>query len=68
MNPLRQHIVNTGTRAAHLAEQLGISRGAMADILSGRRTPGLALALRIEAATGVPPQAWSQAEHNEATP
>jgi transcriptional regulator with XRE-family HTH domain len=59
MNPLRQHIVKTGTRAKHLAERLGISRGAMADILSGRRTPGLHLALRIEAETGVPPQAWS---------
>ncbi len=60
MNPLRQHIVKTGTRAKHLAERLGISRGAMADLLSGRRTPGLQLALRIEAETGVPVQAWSQ--------
>ncbi len=43
-----------------LAEKLDISVGAVNDILSGRRTPGLQLAIKIEDLTGIPPRAFSE--------
>ena len=42
------------------ADRLGISEGHLSDLLRGRRTPSLALAIRIEQAYGIPASAWTQ--------
>lgn len=42
-----------------LAQLLDMHESTLSHILSGRRRPGLATALRIEAATGIPVYAWS---------
>lgn len=49
---LSTHIEQTGTPKAAFARKLNISPGTLADFLSGRRTPGLSLAVRIEHETG----------------
>ena len=40
-----------------LAKKLGVSRSYISFLASGKRQPGLKLALRIEAVTGVPAEA-----------
>lgn len=70
MLKLKEHLANTGMRQVVLARMIGISQGHMSDILAGRRTPGLALAGRIAAATGgkVPVSSWLDADHSPKTP
>jgi transcriptional regulator with XRE-family HTH domain len=48
-----------GTQNA-AAERLEISAGHLSDLLSGRRTPSLRLALKIQSEYGVPVTAWSE--------
>lgn len=46
------------TLARSLTEKVGVKGGHAYDLANGRRTPSLALALRIEKALGIPPSAW----------
>ncbi len=50
-----------GTQTA-AAQRLGISQGALNDLLSGRRTPSLRLSLAIQSAYGIQPAAWTKQE------
>lgn len=42
-----------------LADLVGLHETTLSQILSGRRRPGLDIAVRIEAVTGVPVESWS---------
>jgi DNA-binding XRE family transcriptional regulator len=43
-----------------LARHLGINVSTLNDILHGRKTPSLTLALKIESVTGIPPKTFSR--------
>lgn len=51
MTDLRKHLSSQNITQAAFADMLGISRGYLSEILSGEKTPGLELAVRIETAT-----------------
>jgi transcriptional regulator with XRE-family HTH domain len=42
-----------------LADLLHVGRPYLSQLLSGQRNPGLAMAVRIEDATGIPARAWA---------
>jgi transcriptional regulator with XRE-family HTH domain len=44
-----------------LAEQVGISEPHLSRILTGKRTPSLPIAVKLEAATGVPARDFARA-------
>lgn len=48
---LSQYLTETETPQRAFAQRIEVSPGYLHDILHGRRTPGLAVALRIAAAT-----------------
>lgn len=54
------HIRDSGRTRAQWADELGVSRSFMSDLLNGNRRPSLELAVRIERATGgrVPAISW----------
>lgn len=64
MQNLLAHIEASGITRAEWARRFEISQGTLADFISGRRTPGLALAFRIESETGgaVPAAAWVRSD------
>jgi transcriptional regulator with XRE-family HTH domain len=45
-----------------IARQLGVHHTTINQILTGRRTPGLALAAHIERITGIPAASWVATE------
>lgn len=49
---ITEYMSNTGCTLAELARRCECEASTLADLRSGRRTPSLALALRIKAATG----------------
>jgi len=52
--PLATYLKNTaGATQGSLAQRVGVSRSYMSLLVSGKRQPGVPLALRLEAATGV---------------
>lgn len=52
MMTLSQFLLETQTSQRAFAHQVEVSPGYLHDIVTKRRTPGLAVALRISAATG----------------
>lgn len=60
MEKLQQFLNASGTRQSALAGTLGITRGYMSELVSGRKVPSLPLAFQIERATAgaVPVDAW----------
>jgi transcriptional regulator with XRE-family HTH domain len=60
MEKLQQFLTASGTRQSALADTLGINRGYMSELVSGRKIPSLPLATRIEQATAgaVPVGCW----------
>lgn len=48
-----------------MAAMFGITDSYLSQVLSGRRRPGLDIAVRIEALTGVPVQSWSDTSLSE---
>lgn len=64
MRKFRAYIDASADPQRTIAGRLGISSGHLGDLLSGRRTPGLELAVRIEAATdgAVPVSSWFEAQ------
>lgn len=54
---LADYLEQTGKTQDSLAERLGVSVSYVCLLVSGRRQPSLPLAIRIEAATGVPVEA-----------
>ncbi|WP_210526340.1 helix-turn-helix transcriptional regulator [Rubellimicrobium arenae] len=68
MSTLEQYLAENGIKQAAFAASISISRGALADLLTGRRTPSLALAKRISDATsgGVPMEIWLRDQHTSA--
>jgi transcriptional regulator with XRE-family HTH domain len=56
---LRAWMERTGRSYDEVAETLGISKSYISNLLTGGRTPSLALAIRIAAVTGVPVSLWA---------
>lgn len=58
--PLANFIGNARGRVTEFARELGVSKGAVHDLITGRRKPGLELATKIEKATAgkVPAASW----------
>lgn len=61
---LREYRKAHGIKQKDLAKSLGVSNPYLCDIEKGKRTPGLALAVRIEDATkgAVPATSWIKRE------
>jgi transcriptional regulator with XRE-family HTH domain len=57
---LREWLDDRDQTQTWLADQLDISVGMVNDILQGRKSPGLQLAIKIEKLTGIPPRAFSE--------
>lgn len=55
---LKAYLLKRGQTQRAMALQLGITDAHMSDIIHGKETPGLALAVRIEDATGIPTRTW----------
>jgi transcriptional regulator with XRE-family HTH domain len=55
-------------RQNELADLLGLTDSYLSQILSGRRRPGLDIAVRIETLTGVPVESWADTSVSEAEP
>lgn len=55
---LRQWIDRSKLNQLEAAEVMGFDKTALNHILTGKRTPGLQNALKIERATGIPVEAW----------
>ena len=62
MQKLRHHIDRLGISQTAFAERLGVSKGYLSQILSGKREPSRELIQRIDQATEghVPPAVWFQ--------
>jgi len=60
---LAEFISKSGKSRAAFAEKIGISRSYLSEILSGKRRPGLVLAVSIERETcgAVPASSWVDA-------
>lgn len=67
MEKLKAHLTRTKTRQLEFARSLGISQSYVSEMLSGKRTPSLAMAGRIASATKgrVPVSAWIKPEESE---
>jgi transcriptional regulator with XRE-family HTH domain len=55
---LRDYMERCRMKQKDLAALLGVTDAYLSQILSGRRSPGLSTALRIEDCTGVPARSW----------
>jgi len=57
---LKKYFIASGIKQSDLADRLGISQAFLSQLLNGRRTPSLELAVRIERLTGgaVPAASW----------
>lgn len=49
------------------ARRVGLTQSGLNDIMSGRRRPSLAIAVRIESLTGVPAQWWAATRNRAAS-
>lgn len=60
MDLLQTYLASKGMRQSALADALGINRGYMSELASGRKRPSLDLAFRIAEVTegAVPVSAW----------
>jgi len=60
MANLHDFIERAGITQRQMAERIGCSTSFLSEVLSGRKAPGVGLALRIERETGgaVPVAAW----------
>lgn len=54
MTKLADHLLSSGKRPAHLAQELGVKPSTITRILRGERRPSPDLAKKISDATGVP--------------
>lgn len=59
---LTDYIHDKRTTASAVAAELGISRQFFSEIRSGKRTPSLVVAVRIEDLTGIPPRSFVAAQ------
>ncbi len=66
MNQLKSFLKKSGIRQAALADQLGISRGYMSELVSGDKSPGRELAVKIDGVTfgAVPVASWDHPPAN----
>lgn len=55
---LAKYIERSRLKQCELADLIGITDSYLSQLLSGRRSPGLSNALKIEAETGVPVESW----------
>lgn len=58
---LQQEIDRRGWTQNELARRIGITSGHISHLMTGRRRPGLDLALRIERELGIKIQLWARA-------
>lgn len=56
---LAAYIRRSRQKQYEVAAELQITESYLSQVLSGRRRPGLDIAVRIEAATGIPVVAWA---------
>lgn len=54
MEPLIKYLKESGLKQTQLARMLDVSDVTVSNIVKGKRKPGFALAVKIEAVTGVP--------------
>jgi plasmid maintenance system antidote protein VapI len=57
---LRQWMDRTGRSYVEVAAVLAVTTGQVSHLLTGTRTPSLALALRIADVTGISPSRWTR--------
>jgi len=57
---VRRFLKRTKRTQSWLAREVGISDGAISDILNGRRTPSLSLAVKLSATTRVPVERFAR--------
>ncbi len=57
---LIQYLEHAKRSQSNLAKALGVHRGAISHLVTGRRLPSLSLALRIERECGVPVETWKK--------
>lgn len=62
---LRAWIDRSRLNQSEAADLLGFDRTFLSQILTGRRTPGLANGVRIEDITGIPVRAWAASSEAE---
>jgi len=69
MNKLQKHLSDSGLAKSDFAKSIGISRGYLSDLMSGRRRPTLELAFQIQAETkgDVPAESWLNNPMKEAS-
>lgn len=60
MEQLRAYLEANNIRRSAFAESVGVSKGYVTELLNGSKTPGLQLAVKIDAETcgAVPPGSW----------
>lgn len=60
MENLRQHIDSIGISQNAFADRIGVSKGYVSQILSGKRMPSREMIKKIDSATNgsVPPSVW----------
>lgn len=60
MANIRDFLRQSGSTQAKLADELGISRGYMSELVAGSKIPSLGVAVAIERATGgaIPASSW----------
>lgn len=68
MQNLREHIDSLGISQNAFADRIGVSKGYLSQILSGKREPSRDLIQKINAATdgAVPPSIWFQTQEGAA--
>ena len=69
MTQLDTYLAQTGIRQSEIADNIGISRGYMSDLVAGEKTPSLKIALAIERVTAgaVPASCWVAAPELKAS-
>lgn len=63
---LRQWMERTQRSHPDVADAFGVTQAHIRHLLTGGRTPSLALALRIHTLTGIPVAAWAKPSASEA--
>jgi transcriptional regulator with XRE-family HTH domain len=56
---LAKYIIRSQQKQYEVADDLRITESYLSQVLSGRRRPGLDIAVRIETLTGIPVSAWA---------
>lgn len=64
---LREYCDRHGFKQYELAKMLGLADAHLSQLLSGKRTPGLSIAVRIERETGVPAESWLLSERGRSS-